>query len=234
MIQVLTTTTASMLDSLTASTVAVTPLTAFLYAGIAGIFGLIISLIYTKTGKVSKNFARTLIILPILVCVVITMVNGNMGTSVAIVGAFTLIRFRSLQGSSRDIAFIFFAMTVGLTCSMGYLLFCAAITVLVGLILVIVSSLHYAENRTEEKDLRITIPENLDYTSIFDELFDTYTKSHKLMRVKTTNMGSLYEIQYRTVLKDEKKEKEFLDEIRTRNGNLTVICGRTEFEMEEL
>ena len=207
---------------------------AFFYAVIAGVLGVVISLTYMKTGKVSKNFARTLIILPILVCVVITMVNGNLGTSVAIVGAFSLIRFRSLQGSSRDIAFIFFAMTAGLTCSMGYLLFGVAVTVLVCVILFVLQLVHYGEKKTEEKDLRITIPENLDYTNIFNEIFEHYTKGYKLLQVKTTNMGSLYELRYHTTLKDEAQEKEFLDALRVRNGNLTVILGRTDMEEEEL
>lgn len=207
---------------------------AFVYAVAAGVLGVIISLTYMKTGKVSKNFARTLIILPVLVSVVITMVNGNLGTSVAIVGAFSLIRFRSLQGSSRDITFIFFAMTAGLTCSMGYLLFAAAVTVFVCVILVVLQLSHYGEKRTEEKDLRITIPENLDYTNIFEEIFEQYTKGHKLLQVKTTNMGSLYELRYHTTLKEEAKEKEFLDALRCRNGNLTVILGRTDMEEEEL
>lgn len=208
--------------------------TAFLYAVIAGVLGVGISLTYMKTGKVSKNFARTLIILPVLVCVVMTMVNGNLGTSVAIVGAFGLIRFRSLQGSSRDIAFIFFAMTVGLTCSMGYLIFAVAVTVLVCVILFVLQVIHYGEKKTEEKDLRITIPENLDYPHIFEQIFEEYTKEHKLIQVKTTNMGSLYELRYHTILKDSAREKEFLDAVRCRNGNLTVILGRTDMNEEEL
>lgn len=208
--------------------------TAFFYAVIAGVLGVGISLTYMKTGKVSKNFARTLIILPVLVCVVMTMVNGNLGTSVAIVGAFSLIRFRSLQGSSRDIAFIFFAMTAGLTCSMGYLIFAAAVTVFVCVILFVLQVIHYGEKKTEEKDLRITIPENLDYPHIFEEIFEEYTKQCKLIQVKTTNMGSLYELRYHTVLKDNAREKEFLDAVRCRNGNLTVILGRTDMNEEEL
>ena len=208
--------------------------TAFFYAVIAGVLGVGISLTYMKTGKVSKNFARTLIILPVLVCVVMTLVHGNLGTSVAIVGAFSLIRFRSLQGSSRDIAFIFFAMTAGLTCSMGYLIFAAAVTVFVCVILFVLQVMHYGEKKTEEKDLRITIPENLDYPHIFEEIFEEYTKQCKLIQVKTTNMGSLYELRYHTVLKDNAREKEFLDAVRCRNGNLTVILGRTDMNEEEL
>lgn len=207
---------------------------AFVYAVIAGLLGVIISFTYMKTGKVSRNFARTLIILPILVSVVITMVNGNLGTSVAIMGAFSLVRFRSLQGSSRDISFIFFAMTVGLTCSMGYFLFASAVTILVSLVVLVLHMVHFAEKKIEEKDLRITIPENLDYTSVFDEIFEHYTSKNTLIRIKTTNMGSLYELEYRTVLKSQREEKQFLDDIRCRNGNLTVILGRTDFGEEEL
>ena len=208
--------------------------TALLYAAVAGLLGFVISLGYYKTGRVSKNFIRTLVILPIMVCVVMTMVNGNLGTSVAIMGAFSLVRFRSLQGNSRDIGYIFFAMTIGLTCSMGYLLFALCITVLILAVQLLLTWLRYGESRQHWKDLRVTIPEHLDYSGIFDELFDKYTKEHKLIRVKTTNMGSLYELEYEVILKEEKQEKEFLDEIRCRNGNLTVICGRTDMGEEEL
>lgn len=206
---------------------------AFLYSVIAGVLGLLISITYMKTGKVSKNFARTLIILPILVCVVMLVVNGNLGTSVAIVGAFSLIRFRSLQGSSRDIAYIFFAMAVGLTCSVGYAMFGFAITIFVCVIQIVLHVLHYGEKSLDTKELRVTIPENLDYTDIFDEVFDTYTSKCSLNRVKTTNMGSLYELTYDISLKEEGKEKEFLDAIRCRNGNLTVICGRKDMNQYE-
>ncbi len=207
---------------------------AFLYAAAAGALGLVISFTYLKTGKVSVNFARTLVILPILVCIVMQAVNGNLGTSVAILGAFSLVRFRSLQGSSRDIAYIFFSMTVGITCSIGYLLFAAGITVFVCALLFFMNLVHYAEKRVKPKDLRITIPENLDYTDIFDDIFEQFLNKWELIRVKTTNMGSLYELQYRVEEKDAEREKEMLDKIRVRNGNLNIVCGRCELEYEEL
>ena len=206
----------------------------FGYVAVAGILGFGISLTYLKTGKVSVHFARTLVILPMMVCVVMVMVNGNLGTSVAVMGAFGLVRFRSLQGSSRDIGYVFFAMMAGLACSMGHLLFAAGVTVLIALILLLLCAVRYGESRGPKKDLRITIPEQLDYREIFDELFERYTKNHRLIRVKTTNMGSLYELEYEVTLKEEKQEKEFLDEIRCRNGNLTVICGRTDLGEEAL
>ncbi|QFJ55204.1 DUF4956 domain-containing protein [Pseudobutyrivibrio xylanivorans] len=201
----------------------------------SGILGLIISLTYIKTGKTSKNFARTLIILPILVCIVMLAVNGNFGTSLAVVGAFSLVRFRSLQGSSRDIGFIFFAMAIGIVCAIGELPLAALVTALVCAIHFGLFFTGYANHDGDEKDLRVTIPENLDYSDIFDDLFAKYTKTAKQVAVRTTNMGSMYEINYRIRLNDEKQEKNFLDEIRMRNGNLTVVCGRCDAnEAEEL
>lgn len=222
-----------MLESMSSSVASVSTGIAFLYTVLAGVFGFIISLTYLKTGKVSKNFARTLIILPILVCVVMLVVNGNLGTSVAIVGAFGLIRFRSLQGNSRDIAFVFFAMSIGLICSVGDIPFAAGVTILVSVVLIVLNVLHYAEVKTEEKELKVTMPENLDYMSLLDDLMERYTMRNKMVRVKTTNMGSLYEITYFIQLREAAKEKEFLDEIRCRNGNLTVICGRRDYNTAE-
>jgi hypothetical protein len=208
---------------------------ALIYAVLAGGLGLIISLTYIKTGRTSKNFARTLIILPMLVCVVMLAVNGNFGTSLAVVGAFSLVRFRSLQGSSRDIGFIFFAMTVGIVCAIGELSLAIIITFVISVIHFILYMTKYASASVDEKDLRITIPENLDYYDIFDDIFNKYTSEYKQIAVRTTNMGSMYEINYRVKLIDEKLEKSFIDEIRMRNGNLTVICGRCDVnEAEEL
>lgn len=227
----------SVLSALISSTgdTTLTTADALMYAAVAGILGLVISYTYTKTGKTSKNFARTLIILPMLVCIVMMAVNGNFGTSLAVVGAFSLVRFRSLQGSSRDIGFIFFTMTVGIVCAIGEISLAGLVTIIICGIHFILSCTGYATTDSQEKDLRITIPENLDYSDIFDDLFGKYTSMHKQIAVRTTNMGSMYEINYRVKLLDEKKEKAFLDEIRMRNGNLTVICGRCDVnEAEEL
>ncbi len=208
---------------------------ALLYAVIAGVLGVVIALTYMKTGKVSKNFARTLIILPILVCVVMLAVNGNLGASVAVLGAFSLVRFRSLQGTSREIMFIFFAMTVGIACSIGYPHYAAAITVLVCAIQLILEAMHFGETKVDEKELRVTIPENLDYNTIFDDIFEQVTTSCKLVKVKTTNMGSMYELTYHIRLVEDAAEKSMIDAIRCRNGNLTVICGRRDCNpLEEL
>lgn len=224
------------LSGTTTAEVEITNSIAVIYSVAAGLLGLLISLTYMKTGnRVSKNFARTLITLPILVCIVLLVVNGNFGTSIAVLGAFSLVRFRSLQGSSRDISFIFFSMTIGIVCAVGEVILATILTTAICIIYFILNAIKYGANNTEEKDLKITIPENLDYSDIFDDLFEKYTKEHRQIAVRTTNMGSMYEINYRVKLKNEREEKQFLDDIRMRNGNLTVICGRCDMnEAEEL
>ncbi|MCR5581650.1 MAG: DUF4956 domain-containing protein [Pseudobutyrivibrio sp.] len=227
-----------MLTALSTSTTdsQITSQMAVLYSMAAGILGLLISYTYIKTSnRISKNFARTLITLPILVCVVLMVVNGNFGTSIAVLGAFSLVRFRSLQGSSRDISFIFFSMTIGIVCAVGELGLAAVLTALICLVHFILWATKYGTSSAAEKDLRVTIPENLDYSDIFDDLFAKYTTENRQIAVRTTNMGSMYEINYRVKLKDDCDEKKFLDEIRMRNGNLTVVCGRCDVnEAEEL
>ena len=207
--------------------------TAILYAVAALVLGLAISCTYQKTGKVSTGFARTLVILPVLVCVVMICVNGNLGASVAVMGAFSLIRFRSLQGTARDIAYIFLAMSVGIAISVGQPLYAVVITVLVCLVMALLSVIKFADKPNNERELRITIPEDLDYNDIFDDIFARFTKGVKLVRVKTTNMGSMYEITYRVELLDERQIKEMIDEIRVRNGNLNVVLGRCDMKPEE-
>lgn len=186
------------------------------------------------TGKYTKNFSIALVILPVLIQVVIMLVNGNLGTSVAVLGAFSLVRFRSVPGSSKEICSIFFAMAIGLATGMGYLTFALLATVIVGLIFVILYKTSFGEVKQDEKELRITIPENLDYTEIFDDLFETYTTEYALDKVKTTNLGSMYELHYHIILKDQTKEKNFIDDLRCRNGNLTIICSRVSSRKEEL
>lgn len=202
---------------------------------VAFILGFIISITYMKTSdNHSKNFACTLVIIPALISVVITLVNGNQATSIAILGAFSLIRFRSMQGTSKDLSYILFTMTLGLATGMGYIKFSVVLTFVVCLVLILLHFSQYGEVKAEKKDLRITIPENLDYTGIFDDIFEQYTSYQDLMRVKTTNLGSMYELQYHIILKDPRREKEMIDAIRTRNGNLNIVCGKMNFSREEL
>ena len=198
------------------------------------ILGFVISFTYIKTGAYSKNFCRTLVIMPVLISAVMILVNGNLGTSVAVLGAFSLVRFRSLQGTSRDISFILLTMTIGLATSMGYIKFAVILTVAICVIIFFLAGVNYGEKKSLEKELRITIPENLDYNGIFDDIFSKYLKKVTLISVKTTNLGSMYEICYNINLYDEKQEKEMIDEIRCKNGNLNIVCGRLNYSQEEL
>ena len=198
------------------------------------VLGVLIAVIYMQQGNYSKNFVVTLAMMPVLVQVVIMMVNGNVGTSVAVLGTFGLVRFRSVPGTSREIANIFFAMAVGLATGMGYLTFSVAMVVVIGGMFLLLGKTSFGESKDNEKDLRITIAEDLDYTDIFEDIFAEYTSKSSLEQVKTTNLGSMYELKYHITLKDAKKEKEMIDQLRCRNGNLTIICGKRSTLQEEL
>lgn len=206
--------------------------TALICMGAALIFGIIIALVHMYSTKCSKNFAITIAVLPLLVQVVIMMVNGNLGTSIAILGSFSLIRFRSMQGNSRELVSIFFAMAIGLAVGMGHIMYAFVFTLITSLALIILQKSSFGMKKNNEKSLKVTIPENLDYTNIFDDIFDKYTNNIELNKIKTTNMGSMFELSYNISLKNNINEKDFIDEIRTRNGNLTVNLGRVSTENE--
>lgn len=177
----------------------------------------------------SRSFVFTLFILPAIVCVAIMMVNGNVGTGVAVAGVFGLVRFRSVPGTAREISAVFIAMAAGLIFGMGYLAYGLLFTAV--LVLVVLgwkaAGLDTDRRAARERTLRITIPENLDYPGVFDDLLREYTRRHELTAVKTTNMGSLFRLTYRVELAD-RSEKEFLDALRTRNGNLEVSLSLRE------
>ncbi len=223
-----------MFASILSPTEGLTVTSALLCTGASVLLGLVISLIYMAQGSYSKGFVITLAVLPVMVQMVIMMVNGNLGTGVAVLGAFSLIRFRSVPGSARDIAAIFFSMAVGLATGMGYLTFAGMAVLAVGLLLLLLSKTSFGEMKVPEKELKILIPEDLDYTEVFDDIFAQYTSSVSMERVKTTNLGSMYELYYRIRLKDPAREKEMIDQIRCRNGNLTIVCGRCQTVREEL
>lgn len=206
--------------------------TALICMRAAIIFGIIIALVHMYSTKCSKNFAITIAVLPLLVQVVIMMVNGNLGTSIAILGSFSLIRFRSMQGNSRELVSIFFAMAIGLAVGMGHIMYAFVFTLITSLALIILQKSSFGMKKNNEKSLKVTIPENLDYTNIFDDIFDKYTNNIELNKIKTTNMGSMFEVSYNISLKNNINEKDFIDEIRTRNGNLTVNLGRVSTENE--
>lgn len=196
--------------------------------------GLFIGFTYMACGTYTKNFVVTLVMLPVLIQIVILMVNGNLGTGVAVLGAFSLIRFRSVPGTSREITNIFFAMAAGLAIGTGYLTFAAfSVIMLCGIQMILYQS-SFAQECVDERSLKVTIPENLDYEGIFDDIFEKHTKTARLERVRTTNLGSMFELQYRIRMKRGKGEKEMIDEVRCRNGNLTIVCQRTDMERDGL
>ena len=194
------------------------------------LLGLIISFIHIKSGKNSKNFIITLTLLPLLVATVMIMVNKNLGTGVAIAGAFSLIRFRSIPGTSREIISVFWAMAVGIAIGMGQIFFATIITLVVGLVMFILNTSKYGENRDNEKILEIQIPEDLEYDTMFNEVFNKFTNNYELIKTKTTNLGSLYELKYMINLKHDVSEKHFIDELRILNGNLKVCLHREDRE----
>ena len=198
--------------------------------------GLVLALAYAFKARYTKSFLVTMATLPAIVCVVIMMVNGNVGAGVAVAGAFSLVRFRSAPGSAKEIAAVFLSMGAGLICGMGYLGYAALFTVIMALILVVYNVIDNARigRDTLRKTVKITIPEDLDYTGAFDDLFDKYTTSHELVRVKTTNMGSMFRLTYNLTLRNSKDEKAFIDEIRCRNGNLEIMVSKEETQTGEL
>lgn len=185
--------------------------------------GLGIALVYRKISGEGGTMISALTVLPFLVQLVILLVNGNLGAGVAVAGAFSLVRFRSAPGSARDIMAIFLAMTVGLCCGMDYCTLAVLAAVVTCILLLLLQGRQAAD--ADAQDIRVTIPENLDYNDLFSDLFAEYTTASKLLRVKTVNMGSLYSLHYRVTLKDMDKEKELLDAMRCRNGNLEIACG---------
>lgn len=202
--------------------------------GVSLLLGLCIAFTYMYRHCYSRNFVVTIALLPAMIQAVIMLVNGNLGAGVAVMGTFTLVRFRSVPGTSREISTIFFAMTVGLATGMGYVGFAVLFTIIIGLASLLLNTIGFGERDDKIKELKVVIPENLDYTDIFDDLFMEYTKNSKLTKVKTTNMGSLYQLFYEIELGDPNKEKEFIDKIRCRNGNLNIVCGRMVTVREEL
>jgi hypothetical protein len=184
--------------------------------------GFVVSFMHMKTTKSNKNFVTTLFVLPALVTTVILLVNGNLGTSVAVLGAFSLVRFRSIPGNSKEILSVFFAMAIGLAVGVGYIGFAAIFTVAISLIIALLNFINFGEETKNTKMLKVLIPEDLDYTEVFNDIFNDYVDSSDMVSAKTVNMGSIFELTYRVDLKNNINEKEFIDKLRVRNGNLKI------------
>lgn len=215
-----------MFDSIVSE--AITPLSFTLCTLAALAVGIIISLGYMYKNRFTQSFVISLALLPAIVEVIIMMVNGSVGTGVAIAGTFSLVRFRSVPGSAKEILGVFLAMATGLACGMGYVLLAITFALLIMLINILLVTVKYGSAKEEEKQLRIVIPENLDYTGMFDEVFEKYTSHCELIRAKTTAMGSLFNLTYYIRMKSPEMEKQMIDELRVRNGNLEICCGRIE------
>jgi len=217
--------------------VSVITITDFLLClGFSLVLGLIMAFAYMYRTRYTKSFVVTLALLPAVVCVVIMLVNGNVGTGVAVAGAFSLVRFRSVPGTAKEICTLFLAMGAGLIAGMGYLGYSVLFTVVMCAMFLLYNRLDFGAKKNAEtyKTLSITIPEDLNYSGIFDDIFAEYTVSHDLARVKSTNMSSMIKLTYNAVLRDASREKEMIDKIRCRNGNLEITVSKQETTVTEL
>lgn len=204
--------------------------------GASLVIGILMAVAYMYRTRYTKSFVVTLALLPAVVCVVIMMVNGNVGTGVAVAGAFSLVRFRSVPGTAKEICTLFLAMGAGLIAGMGYLGFALLFTAVMCIVFVLYNRLDFGtkKNAATFKTFTITIPEDLDYSGIFDDIFTEFTTSHDLVRVKSTNMGSMFKLTYNVMLRDVTREKEMIDKIRCRNGNLEIAVSKQETVGTEL
>lgn len=192
------------------------------------IIGLLVCFTYMKTTKkteISESFILTLIIIPIVINIIIALIGNNVASAFSLAGAFSIVRFRSEPGDPKDIGYIFFSMAGGLACGMGLYTYAILFTLILCLIMFVLNKLKFGVVSSNKKQLKVLIPENYDYEGAFDDLFNAYTNDHTLIKVKTVDLGSLYELSYIINLKDGARQKDFLDNIRCRNGNLTVLLS---------
>lgn len=208
----------------------------FLTLAIALALGFLLAVACNIKNRFSKSFLLTLAVIPAVVAVIIIMVNGSIGVGIAVAGAFSLVRFRSAQGSAKEICAIFIAMAAGLAAGTGYLMYAFLFTLITAVVFVTYSATKFGEKKADKKGkiLKITIPEDLDYTDVFKSILDEYTENAELVAVKTTNMGSMFKLTYEIQMKNNVNEKEFLDKLRVRNGNLEISVGRQELQPSEL
>ena len=214
----------------------ISPSDFLLCVGCALVIGLILAASYMYGTKYTKSFVASLALLPAVVCVVIMMVNGNVGAGGAGAGAFSLVRFRSVPGTAKEIGVLFLAMCAGIITGMGYIGYAFVFVIILGLANMFYAQINFGEKNVFElnKTMRVTIPENLDYSDIFDDIFERYTNKYQLVNVKTANMGSMFKLTYNITFKDCGDEKKFIDEIRCRNGNLEVSVSCQESSVSEV
>ena len=195
------------------------------------VLGLAISLVYLYTHRKEgndQNFCLTLVMLPIIISIIILLIGNNVARAFSLAGAFSIIRFRSAPGDAKDISYIFFTLAIGLACGMGYITYAILFTIILCLLMMVLSVIQFGQTKERPMQLKVTVPEHLNYQDLLDDLLEEHTLSWTLERVKTREFGSLFEVSYRIQLKNHRAQKEFLDQIRCRNGNLTValvLCG---------
>lgn len=197
----------------------------FIALGVAIVLGVFISLAYMyaqREKEVSQGFALTLVMLPAVITIIILLVGSNVARAFSLAGAFSIIRFRSAPGSPKDITYVLFTMAIGLSCGMGFVFYAAMMAVVLCLVVLFLERVQFGNKKLSRKVLKITIPEDLDYKNLFEDVFSIFTLSSQLNKVKTTNLGSLFELEYAVVVKDDCDEKEFIDQLRCRNGNLNI------------
>ena len=198
------------------------------------ILGVLSAYVFMRSGKYTKSFVVTISVLPLISSAVIMVVNGNLGTGLAIAGAFSLVRFRSAQGSAREILAVFLSMAIGLCLGGGYVTIACLLLLAYSFMLLLLTKLHFGEEKTFDRQLKITVPESLDYTGMFDSILTAETLHYTLEKVRTAEMGSVYELTYYVTLPGEVPSRTMLDEIRTRNGNLPVSVGRVNTGVSDL
>ena len=198
------------------------------------LLGLIVAVVYMYRNSYSKSFVVTIALLPVIVQMVIMLVNGNIGAGVAVMGVFNLVRFRSIPGSAKDIASVFLSMAIGLATGMGFLSLAIVFTIIVSILNIVFSRTSFGKKPMPPKVLSITVPEDLEFEGMFDEVFTRYTEENELTSVQTSNMGALYQLKYNILMKEGESEKAMIDELRCLNGNLKISCGLAPIAKEVL
>ena len=205
---------------------AVDPAMMLLAIGVSLLLGLVVAKVYQFKTVYRKSFVMSLALLPTLIAIVIFLVNGSLGAGVAVMGAFSLIRFRSAPGGAKELVSIFLVMTIGIAIGMGYLVFATVFTLIMSLVMLLLEVVNFGQMKHSMRQLTVVIPESLDYESIFDDIFSKAANHIELANVKTSDMGSLFKIKYIIQLNGRMTEKEFIDALRTRNGNLEIAISR--------
>lgn len=201
--------------------------------GAALVLGLLISLVYLKTHKeegYSASFTVTLIMLPAIIAVIIAIIGNNVASAFSLAGAFSLIRFRSAPGDPKDIAYVFFTLAIGLACGMGYIAYAAIFAAVLCMVMIILNQISFAKPKTANMQLKITVPEDLNFQELFDDILDEYSHSWHLKRIKTSDFGTIFEVVYSISMKQPADQKKFIDELRCRNGNLNITLILKEYE----